>query len=64
MLSPDERERIEELRKMTLLLLAEKFGPLPPEVRKRVEALSPEQLKQLLLDLLEARSLKELHLED
>jgi hypothetical protein len=43
---------------------AAKFGPLSPEVKQRVEALAPEGLAQLLLDLLKAQSLKELRLED
>jgi hypothetical protein len=52
-----------ELR-AALLLLEAKFGPLSPEVKQKVEALSPEALAQLLLDLLEAQSLEELRLED
>jgi hypothetical protein len=56
--------KLEGLREMALLQLERKFGPLAPEVKQRVEALSPEQLQQLLLDLLQALSLKELHLQD
>jgi hypothetical protein len=37
---------------------------LSAEVKQRVEALSPDALAQLQLDLLEAQSLVELHLED
>jgi hypothetical protein len=63
-LSTYERIRIEERRETALLLLEKKFGPLSPEVRQRVEALSPDQLRQLVLDLVDRQSLKELHLED
>jgi hypothetical protein len=52
-----------ELRS-ALLLLEAKFGPLSPEVKQKVEALSPEALAQLLLDLLKVQSLEELGLED
>ncbi len=64
MITTYERGRIEERRATALLLLGEKFGPLSPEIRQRVEALSPEQLQQLLLDFAKGRSLQELHLED
>jgi hypothetical protein len=47
-----------------LLQLEEKFGPLSPTVRQRVEALSPDELRQLTRDLLKAQSLKDLHLEE
>jgi hypothetical protein len=59
-----ERGKIEGRRETALLWLAAKFGPLTPEVKQRVEALTPEQLQQVLLDLGTAQSLKELHLED
>jgi hypothetical protein len=64
MITTYERGRIEERRETALLLLEAKFGPLAPEVKQRVEALSAEQLRQVLLDLVKAQSLKELHLED
>ena len=41
-----------------------KFGPLTPEVVQQVEALSPEALAQLQLELLKAQTLEELHLND
>jgi hypothetical protein len=44
--------------------LEAKFGPLSPEVKQRVEALSPEQLHQLVLDLMKSQSLTDLHLLD
>ena len=49
---------------MALLQLEAKFGPLTPAIKLRVEALSPEQLGQVLLDFAKGQSLKELHLED
>jgi hypothetical protein len=45
-------------------LLEAKFGRLSADVKQRVEALSPEQLDQLVLDLIKSQSLKELDLED
>jgi hypothetical protein len=59
-----ERGRIEGRRETALLQLEAKFGPLSPEVTQRVEALSSEQLRQVLLDLVKAQSLKELNLEN
>lgn len=56
--------RIEERRRTALRQLDARFGPLSTEVKQRVEALSPEQLDQLLVDLLKSQSLKDLHLED
>jgi hypothetical protein len=51
-------------RRSALRLLEAKFGPLPAEVKQRVEALSPEALARLQLDLLHAQALEELRLED
>ena len=51
-------------RRSALRLMEAKFGPLTPEVKRQVEALSPEGLARLQLDLLEARVLEELHLDD
>ena len=64
MLTTYERGKIEGQRTMVLLQLETKFGSLSATVKQRVEALSPESLHQLVLDLLDAQSLKELHLED
>jgi hypothetical protein len=64
MITTYERGRIEERRESALLLLEAKFGPLSAEVKQRVEALSPDQLRQLQLDFAKGKSLKELHLED
>jgi hypothetical protein len=59
-----ERGILEGERRSALRLLEAKFGSLSPEVKERVEALSPETLAQLQLDLLQAKSLKELRLQD
>ena len=58
-----DRARIEERRETLLLQLEARFGPLAAEVRQRVEALPPERLRPLLLDLIKAQSLSDLHLE-
>jgi hypothetical protein len=52
-------ERVSALRQLEAM-----FGPLSPTVKQRVEALPPDQLRQLQLDLLKAESLKELRLEE
>jgi hypothetical protein len=59
-----ERGKNEGRRETALLLLETKFGPLSPEVKQRVESLPPEELRQLLQNLIKAQSLKELRLED
>lgn len=64
MIAPYDRGRNEEWRESVLRLLEMRFGPLAPEVKERVEALSLEQLRQRLPDFCKARSLKELNLED
>jgi hypothetical protein len=64
MITTFERGCIAGQRQAALLQLEAKFGPLPPEVRQRLEALDPEQLPQLLVNLLNAPSLQELHLQD
>jgi hypothetical protein len=48
------------LRKM----LEARFGPLSPSAQQRLDSLSPERLEALALELLKARSLQELGLED
>ena len=64
MITTYERGILQGERKSALRLLEAKFGPLSPEVKQRVEALSPEGLAQLQLALLKAQSLKELRLDD
>jgi hypothetical protein len=51
-------------RRVALRQMEAKFGPLSAEVKQQVEALSPEALAQLELDLLKAQSLEELSLGD
>jgi hypothetical protein len=64
MITTYERGRIEERRETALLLLEKRFGALSAEAKQRLEGLSPDQLRQLVLDLFEGRSLQELHLAD
>jgi hypothetical protein len=59
-----ERGKIEGKIETALRLLEAKCGPVSSEVRKRVGAMSSEQLDQLLLDLLKSSSLRELRLTD
>jgi hypothetical protein len=59
-----QRSILQGEQRSALRQLEAKFGPLSAEVKQRVEALSPEGLAQLQVDLLQAQSLKELHLED
>ncbi|MCI0457135.1 MAG: hypothetical protein L0Z62_09165, partial [Gemmataceae bacterium] len=63
MITTYERGKIAERREMVLFLLETQFGPLSPEVKQRVEAVSPENLRQLILNLMKGQSLKELGLE-
>ncbi len=51
-------------RRSALRLMGAKFGPLSAEVKRQVEALTPEALARLQLDLLTAQALEELRLED
>ncbi len=64
MVTTYERGMIAGQRATALMLLEEKFGALAPEVKQRVESLSPEELRKLTLALLKAESLKELRLEN
>jgi hypothetical protein len=63
MITTYERGMIQGERRFALRQLEARFGPLTPEVKQRVEALSPQELEQLALDLIKAQSLKELRLE-
>jgi hypothetical protein len=56
--------QLKALQETALLLLETKFGPLSPEVKHRLEAMSSEQLRQLILQQVKAESLKELGLQD
>ena len=51
-------------RRSALRLMEAKFGPLSASVKQRVEALSLEALARIQLDLLNARALEELRLDD
>ena len=51
-------------RRLTLRLMEAKFGPLSAEIKQQVEALSPEALARLQIDLLKAQALEELRLID
>jgi len=50
-------------RRSALRLMEAKFGPLSPQVKQEVEALSPEALAQLQIDLLKAQTLDDIHLD-
>ncbi len=58
-----ERGMVQGERRSALLLLEARFGPLSPQVQQQVEALSQEALDQLLLDLLKAQTLADIHLD-
>jgi len=64
MIATYERGKIEGQRETALFQLEARFGPLTAEIKQRVEALSPDQLRQLLGDILKAQSLSELHLNN
>jgi hypothetical protein len=51
-------------RRSALRQMEAKFGPLSPEVKQQVEALSPEALARLQIDLLKAQAVEELRLDD
>jgi hypothetical protein len=59
-----ERGIVQGEQRSALRQLEAKFGPLSADVKQRVEALAPEALAQLQLDLLQAQSLQELRLQD
>jgi hypothetical protein len=59
-----ERGILQGQRVSVMLLLETKFAPLPDDVKQRVEALSPEELRRVQIGILKAESLKELGLED
>ncbi len=63
MITTYERGKIAERRESVLLQLETKYGPVSAAVKERVEALSPEELRQVQIDILKAESLKDLRLE-
>jgi predicted transposase YdaD len=56
--------RVEGLRETALRQLQAKFSQISSDVKQRVETLGEEQLRQLLVDLVKADSLRTLHLEE
>jgi Domain of unknown function (DUF4351) len=59
-----EQGMVQGKRWSALLVMEARFGALSPEVKQRVEALSPEALDRLLRDLLKAQTLKDPSLDD
>jgi hypothetical protein len=64
MITTYERGILQGRRETALMQLETQFGPLSSAVRQRVDARTDEELRQLLLDILKAQSLRELRLED
>jgi hypothetical protein len=64
MMTTFERGKIAERRETALLQLEAKFGPLAAAVKQRVETMSPDELRQVMLDYYKAQSLKDLRLEE
>jgi hypothetical protein len=68
MITTYERGKIEgeikAFRKMALLQLETRFGPLPPSVQHRVSEMDIEQLSKLLVNIVKVTTIEELHLED
>jgi hypothetical protein len=48
MMTTYERGMLAGQRELVLLFLADKFGALPPEVRKQVETSSSRELEQIV----------------
>jgi hypothetical protein len=46
--------------RLLLLMIAKRFGPIPPDVEKRIAALKPTQLERVGLRLLDARRIEDL----
>jgi hypothetical protein len=55
-----ERGRQEGERLLVMRQISQRFGPVAPALRKRIEALPPARLEKVALRLLDARSLDEL----
>jgi hypothetical protein len=64
MITTYERGQIAGRRESLLLLLETKFGTVSPDVRQRVETMSPDELRQTMIESIKAQSLKELRLEN
>jgi flagellar biosynthesis/type III secretory pathway protein FliH len=60
----EKKGQVEGARKLLLRLLERRFGPLAPEVRQRVEAISSARRLEAMADeILVAGSLRDLGLE-
>jgi flagellar biosynthesis/type III secretory pathway protein FliH len=59
-----QKGRDEGQRQLLLMLLEQRFGPLAPYVRERVEPMSEDQRIELAKALVHAQSLRALGLED
>lgn len=59
-----EQGEVKGQRKILALLLEQRFGPLSPQVRERLESLSAERLDEVARAVLGAKSLEELGLAD
>ena len=57
-----QQERLKGRAEVLTLLLTQKFGPLPEGVQARIEALSLEDLRTTLPQVLAAQSLADLEL--
>ena len=58
----EKRGRLTAKRESLVKILSKKFGPLPVAAIAKLESLTPEQLDDLLLALLDASSIAELGL--
>jgi hypothetical protein len=63
MITTYERGILQGERQLALSQLEAKFGPLPAEAKRRVEALPSEDLRKIMIESYKAQSLKELGLE-
>ena len=59
-----EQGEVTALRRVLQRQLEKRFGPLPQPARERIEGLPPERLEELTVTVMDAKSLKELGLED
>ena len=61
-----EKGKLEAGRETAILLLETKFGSLPSKVHQRITEMAPQQLRQLLVNVVKvpSLSLKELQLDD
>ncbi len=64
MITTYERGIIQGERQLALSQLAAKFGPLSEDAKRRLEALSSQELRTMMLEFYKAESLKKLGLED